>query len=90
MIHGRKPVHGWTLECLFLWYKQWTPEEWSEYINATRYTRLDWALWWNDELRKAEDESDRLWRVVASNPQVFGYVTAQWACCTPRFHVTLQ
>ena len=75
---------------MFLWYEQWTPEEWQSAIEASEWTRVEWALWWNNELRMAHAESDRLRRGAAANPEVFGDVAAQRVVGTPLRGVTLQ
>jgi hypothetical protein len=68
----------WTLERLFAWKRQWTLLEWEDAIDESEWTRLEWALWWNNELRMAQEESDRLWRHAVENPQLFGDLTLQW------------
>jgi hypothetical protein len=59
-------------------------------VCASEWTRVEWALWWNNELRMAQAESDRLWRGAVANPDVFGDVAAQWVVGTPLRGVTLQ
>ncbi len=30
-------------------------------IDDSEWTRLEWSLWWYNEVRMAQEESDRLW-----------------------------
>jgi hypothetical protein len=70
---------GWTLERLFAWYAQWTALEWEWAIDESEWTRLEWALWWNNELRMAQEESDRLWAHAAEHPYiVLNPLCLQW------------
>jgi hypothetical protein len=67
----------WTSERLLQWVQQWTPEEWRRTIEASEWTRLEWAVWWYHELRMAQEESDRLWALAPQYPLVFGEITLQ-------------
>ena len=67
----------WTLERLFLWYAQWTPAEWHTAIQESEWSVDDWTLWWNNELLKAQEESDRLWRQEVENPNIFIDLTVE-------------
>ena len=35
------------------------------------------GVWWNNELLKAQEESDRLWRQEVENPNIFIDLTAE-------------
>jgi hypothetical protein len=60
----------WTLERLFAWKRQWTLLEWEDAIEESEWTNLEWALWWNNELRMAQEESDRLWAHAVEYPHI--------------------
>jgi hypothetical protein len=54
----------WTLERLFAWKARWTALEWEVAIDDSEWTRVEWSLWWYNEVRMAQEESDRLWSNV--------------------------
>jgi hypothetical protein len=58
-------------------------------VCASEWTRVEWTLWWNNELRMAQAESDRTahcaWRRQKATD-----VAAQWVVGTPLRGVTLQ